>query len=371
MKSRLPSPTLERLALGLGLASSACLAVAAFAAFADSKSAAWSHLDDLATRGRANVLEAWAAITRVDAAQGGEAACLEPASEIVALDPREPRELSSPPAPRRPGPLLAPSLFEALLEESGRAELVKQDLPEALALATEAAQKDAPPEHVAQARLRAIQLAARQGATAIARAQWEAARSSVDPAIVTGETSTVLLCALAALPAYDAAERSAAVEPIVARWTANALVLPGPGKFARDGAEPRARFVWRPDPRAAALRERLLDSCARPAAWTASFAVYDDALRRNAFLEWIGVPLPADVRRDGWSLHPAAVELLAVRADAEGRRYAHLVRRETVESALHGELSARHALPEGFELDLRGDATDRGDTVGPWIDLGP
>jgi signal transduction histidine kinase len=371
MKSGLPSSALERFALALGLVSSLCLAIGAFAAFGDSRNAGWSHLDDLSTRVRSNVREAWGAITRVDESKGREATCLEPASESIALSSPAENERRTPPAPIRAGPMLAPNLFEALLEESGRAELVKHDLPEALSLATEAAQKDAPPEHIAQARLRAIQLAARQGLTDAAHAQWEAARDSIDPAIVTGDTSTLLLCALAALPTYDEAGRAAAVDSVVRAWTSNALVFPESlGRFERIGDAPRARYEWTANQREAALRERLLELCQRPPEWSARFAAFDEETRRAAFQSWVGVSMPIEASRESWSLYPAAVELLAARKDAHGRTLAHLVRREVVEDALRMELTARHALPEGFALDLRGDDAAKGEMVGPWIDLG-
>ena len=114
----------------------------------------------------------------------------------------------------------------------------------------------------------------------------------------------------------------------------------------------------------------MLELCGRPAAWTAAFAALDDSRRRLAFLDWSGVSPTVEAARDVWSLHPAAIELLAVRKDAQDHVIAHLVRRAVVEDALRAELSGRHALPEGFVLDLRGDDKVRGEMVGPWIDLG-
>lgn len=371
MKSRLPSPLLERLALALGLVSSLCLSVAAFAAFGNSQSAGWSHLDDLATRVRSNVREAWSAITRVDESQGIGSTCLRPASELITLSAPAETLMGAAPAPIRTRPLTTPNLFEALLDESERAELLKRDLPDALSLATEAAQKGAPPEHIAQARLRAIQLAARQGLADVAHAQWETARASVAPGIVTGDTSTLVLCALAALPTYDEASRSAAVEPLVASWTSDELVLPiSLGRFERASEDPAARYEWSPDLRELALRDRLLELCNRPAQWIARFKIFDENVRRAAFIDWSGVSPTVEAFRESWSLHPAAVELLAVRKDAQDRVIAQLVRRSVVEDALRAELSGRHTLPDGFVLDLRGDDTARGEMVGPWIDLG-
>ena len=366
MKSRLPSSSLERVALALGLVSSVCLCVAAFATFGNSEAAGWSHLDDLSTRARSNVREAWNVITRTDATY------LDPASESVVLGTALESALRAAPEPIRTRPFTSPTLFEALLDESRRAEIVKRDLPEALSLASEAAQKTAPPEHVAQARLRSIQLAAQQGRAELAHAQWDGARASVQPEIVTGDTSTLLLCLLAALPTYDENTRVAIAEPIVVLWTSNALVLPNSmGRFERLSESLDARYAWSPDPRESALRERLLELGKRPPEWLVRFATFDERVRRAAFIDWVKSPIPVDAARDHWSLHPAALELLAVRKDAENKLVAQLVRRSGVETALQAELSQRHALPDRFTIDLRGDETAQGEMVGPWIDLGP
>src|SRR5687768_13601843 len=112
MASHPSSTSLERSALALGLASSLCLAVAAFAAFGDSRNAGWSHLDDLTTRIRANVREAWAGLTAVDQPRTEDGTMLAPASELIRLSPTT--EPWAEPEPIRPGPLPAPTAFEAL-----------------------------------------------------------------------------------------------------------------------------------------------------------------------------------------------------------------------------------------------------------------
>src|SRR4029079_269324 len=83
MKLTRPTPALERFVLVLGITSSACLAVAAFAALGSPREAGWSHLNDLAARTRDNVRAAWSAVTADVATSGGEPVCIEPASEIV------------------------------------------------------------------------------------------------------------------------------------------------------------------------------------------------------------------------------------------------------------------------------------------------
>src|SRR5687767_11721250 len=120
MASHPTSTSLERSALALGLVSSLCLAVAAFAAFGSSRDAGWSRLDDLTTRIRANVRETWSMVTAVDPARGEETTLLTPASEVIALSPPAEPWSEQPPDPVRPAPFTVPSAFEALFAESER-----------------------------------------------------------------------------------------------------------------------------------------------------------------------------------------------------------------------------------------------------------
>ena len=359
------SPSLERWALGLGLASSLCLGVAAFAAFGDSRDVGWSRVDDLSTRARNNVREAWEALLRVDSSA---AQPLQPASALIVLDGPL---LAPPPQALRPQPIEPPNLFSVLFAESEHQALAAADLPQALAIMTEAVDKQAPPEHLAQARLRAIQLAQQLGRAEEARAHWELARAQIDPALVSQDTSTLLFCALAALPAFSAAQRAAAVEDVVGLWTANALVLPDAGRgFARTGEDGRGPFEWSPALRESALRARLAELVEFPPHWNASFAEFDERAARTDFLERFGDVAANGLARESWSLLPAADELLAVRLDEQGRRVGRIVERAAAEAALIAELAARHGLPEGFTLDLRGENATQGEMVGPWIDLG-
>src|SRR4029079_16233430 len=83
MKLTRPTPALERFVLVLGITSSACLAIAAFAALGSPREAGWSHLNDLAARKRDNVHAAWNAARARVATSRGAPVCLEPASDMV------------------------------------------------------------------------------------------------------------------------------------------------------------------------------------------------------------------------------------------------------------------------------------------------
>lgn len=368
--------SIERIVLVLGLASSLCLVIAAFAAFGDTREAGWSHLNDVSARVRDNVREAWSAITKVDEARAGGPVCVAAASDVVVLwtahasPPRMPLE------PLRPGPLKSPNLFDVLMSESERSELEKHDLSEALAMAIEAASKDAPPEHTAQARLRAIQLAARAGRTEDVIAQWKAAAVAIDPRIVTGETSTLLLCLLAALPAFSLEERVAVAEPFVASWAPDRgpsqFVLPhAHARVERTGDGVATHFTWMADERELALREHLLDACGRPPAWIARFEHFDAESERAAFASEWDVTNASALSRESWTLRPAFGELVAVRTDGHGDAEGHIVLRSAVIGALQSALSAHGALPAEFALDLDGGDTNLGEAVGPPLELGP
>jgi signal transduction histidine kinase len=360
------STSLERFVLGLGLLSSLCLGVAALAAFGGGRDAGWSRVDDLANRARANVRETWDDLRRVDAqGETGLRALCDP----VVLDGEI---LADGPAPVRLRPMSSPNLFEVLLAQAEACELHKQDLEQALSLVSEALQKQAPPEQLGLARLRAIQLAQRLDRADEVLGHWHAAREGIDPAFALGDTSTLLLCALAALPAIPEQARAAELDQLVRLWTANELVLPASQRgYAPTDASDSPRQRWFADARESALRQRLGDSANLPEAWRAQFSEFDERAQRQDFLALIEQVPSGDFSRDLWTVAPVNAELIAVRLDEQARRIGQLLSRSETESALNSALNSRHALPEDFALDLSGNAAQLGETVGPWLDLGP
>ncbi len=369
MKLTRPTSSLERFVLVLGLASSVCLAVAAFAAFGSPHEAGWSHLNDLAASIRANVRAGWSAVTADVPTKAGEPVCLEPASDVVHWTRAQAAAISPRVEPIAAVPIPGLSAFDALHSESERADIERHKLDDALSLAEEAAVKEADAAWLAQARLRTIQLAARLERPETVRKHWGEARAHIDPHIVTGDTSTLLLCLLAALPSIDAGQRAADAEQVVESWTAEQLPVPG-GSPRMERTEGSPYFECASDPRESALRARLLTGCEAPREWTARFDEFDTRRRREALRAMVG-SLPVDAPADAWTIHPAAGELLAVRATTHDSFRGHMLLRSTLERAMRAELEERHALPEGFALDLSGDASALGEPVGAWLDLAP
>ncbi len=104
---------------------------------------------------------------------------VEPAGEVFRWDADEPllqplelRERWGPPEER--------NVFDTLLAEAERQELVEEDLRKALELVLEALEKEPAAEHRPEGILRAIQLAAKLGETEIAWTHWELAHDELD-----------------------------------------------------------------------------------------------------------------------------------------------------------------------------------------------
>jgi signal transduction histidine kinase len=371
MKLTPPTSSLERFVLGLGVASSACLAIAAFAAFGNSREAGWRHLNDIAGRARESVRTAWSTLTADTSTPDGRSAFIEPASDVIRWSRQD---ASEPPAPlevTHPAPRTSLSVFDALFSESARAEIARGDLAEALSLAEESLVKEADAASLAQARLRAIQLAAKLGRGDTVLAHWRHAYRDVDPRIVTGDTSTLLLSLLAALPFLDRKAHDAEIGNVLRLWSAGELPVPGfAARFERFERDGRTWLDCAPDARESALRERLVEDGGRPENADASFRAYDARRRREALRELVGTLL-SNPEEGRWNLLPAGGDLLAVRAFHPNVIHGYFVLRPSLVDAFRSVLDAQHALPAGFQIDMTGDRPALGEPVGASIDLGP
>lgn len=370
MRTPSSSRRLERIALGLGLAASAGLLVAAFVALGAPSEVGWSRLNELVARARENVVASWAATTAVDGDDVPGAA-----SPLVAWTSAEAARAATAPT-RAVAPVDAsatPSdFFRALFAESERAEIEGGDAREALALVEEASSKPANADELADARLRAVQLCVRLGDPARARAHAERALRDVPEWATTGGAPTAVAILLAALPALEPDERATFAEPVVETWTRDA--------WAFDGVEPRFERASGPNgatwhrtesPLETALRERLLEVCGRPATLVARFAALDADRARRALWTLTGdLPTDPGLSAVSWRISPAGPDLVAVRREASDRFVARIVDRDAFEHAFETRLAESRALPEGFALDVSGARADLGESVGAPIDLG-
>ncbi len=339
--------------------------------FSNPRGAAWSHIDDLCTRAKRNVRDVWDSMLVTDPSLGDEARFLDQQAELVELDPSSEIDATSPPLALPADPIDDKSVFEVLLSESERVELSQGRMRDALSLASEACMKQAPAGRLALARLRTIQLGASLDDRALVEEHWNAAAKEIDPAFSSGDTSTLLLCALAALPKLDPELARSAVDQIASLWTANKLILPSAERrFERvEDSQFGARAVYRTDARETALRERFLAYAGNDAALLARFATLDAAWRRRAFADMGGLPTSSQISRERWTLSPTALGLIAERENSAGRRVLQYTAQSSLEDAMKAGVVAQDALPRRFNLDLSGENVQLGERVGTSFEL--
>ncbi len=270
---------------------------------------------------------------------------VEPAGEVFtwkpgepALEPLELRERWEPMEPE------APTVFDTLLAEAERRELVEEDPRAALGLVLDALAAEPEALHRPEGLLRAIQLGGRLGETEIARTHFELVRKELDPRDAR-EGLPYECLSWFALPAGVSRE-----VPAAALFSGDDLA-----RFALDedrillGApevRPEVRFELSPTLEVLLERLRL-----EPPPLEARKA---RALARSAGA------LPA-VEEDGlW--HPF---------DWAGRPFLARSSAGTVEGFFHapdalaGALARRARLPDGFQLDFRGEEESAGPAVRP------
>ncbi|MEQ1891008.1 MAG: hypothetical protein ABL998_00560, partial [Planctomycetota bacterium] len=142
-------------------------------------------------------------------------------------------------------------VLDALLAETVRLEVDERDPSRAATVLADAQKHVTDPVRAARLALRTIQLARGRGDDELVRTTWRAATSELDPGLVLGETSALLVLTLAAGPALEIVERARVRDRLSGLWTRGELPLP---------REAPGELLWslrQPAPVAAELRRRL------------------------------------------------------------------------------------------------------------------
>lgn len=365
----------QRAVLVTGLASATVLAVAAWQPFADPGASAQLEQARLASEAAEGIAAEWDLWMRAPELPVPDA--------IAAVVPSAVRD----------EPAMASAQVEsdrgaarALLSESERVELSRNDLPEALALVEEALTKHPTPTEVARGRLRGVQIAARLGRRDDVRRHFDAsigvlarptavppaaedrapdgaevsvarpeATAPLDGTELVDGASALALAVLAAGDAIDDGQRAPACARLAALAESGALVLPGADpELARAGD----RYVVTVDPRRAAFEDLLAARCPALRADPAASA-----------LRSVARPLLGALRTDVWTVRRAADGIAFARAaDGEHARVA-LATFEQVERRLTELAAHRGLLATGIAIDARGTREDLGPALRSPIEL--
>ena len=234
-------------------------------------------------------------------------------------------------------------IAQALMLESQRLEHMSQDPESALEVVLDLFSKEPGRALLASARLRAIQLAVRTDRMDIAAEQWALARAELSGRECLGETSQLLLCALAAAPALSLEQRASARDELVSLWVSGALVVP---------TDEPIREVYRERVQAllpeANSDERLDQSVLRE--------------RTRELAHKAGRPIPNPDDGELAVLRVADQQLLYRAKDAElikGR----FVPPGTIEEAIKTAVHKAGLLPDGYSIDFTGTNEDAGPIV--------
>jgi signal transduction histidine kinase len=238
-----------------------------------------------------------------------------------------------------------PTVFDTLLAEAERRELVEGDARAALGLVDDALDSTDAGAHRPEGLLRAIQLASRLGETETARQRWTSVRTELGPGEAR-EGIPYLWLAWLALPGELRAETPAA-ELVPPQDVERLFLAEDRISFAGDAA----RFEL--SPTLEALLARLgLPSPPAGARATAALARVLGALPEVAEDElWHAL----EVMPEGAAARPFLAR--ATSGAIEGFFFAP--------EALGRVLAARARLPRGFALDFRGDLATAGEVVRP------
>src|SRR6185503_10175414 len=244
--------------------------------------------------------------------------------------------------PLAPADDVGPSVFETLLVEAERLELVEDDLEGALELVQEALTKDAGSDRLAEGWLRALQLGAHLGRPDVVRENWERLQSLANVESDAAFGLPVRVLAWLALPPETRA--TVAAESVVTREELERLLLAEDRLTLGTPEEPETRFELSPT-LACLLEDMGLDP---PSLERRTRAALEgiEALPRKDVVEhrWLCTELaqrPFFMRRDGGNI--------------TGFLYAT--------RALEEALSGRAGLPAGFALDFDGDDETLGAVV--------
>ena len=354
----------EHLVLALGLVSSLALAAAAFAPLSDPDSTGRAQLAQIASRTADGVAAEWALARRE------EAPLCTPASDTLSWT----REFAlAKPAEIAPSSAntaeIDSTVFDALMSESERTEITKRDIAEAAAFVSDALTKPADPARKALGSLRSIQLEAALGHDDLVATRWNEVRRDVSPRLASGDTSVVLLAAIAAQGHLPSAARAELCDWIGAAWTKGELVLPGRDSiFVRRESASGVRYEPAIDPRATELRGRFLAICGAAPELRAAFGRLDDVERASALRRTLGV-MPADAATTEWSLTPFGDDFFAAREGPNSTIRGHFLARRALGANLARRASEHGLLAEGLQLDFSGDRADLGPVVRPRTDL--
>jgi len=210
----------ERAVLGAGIVSALALVVAAFTSYGDGDEAGRVELSKLGGEIADGVTREWRRIAR-DSREPGERRGVQFTWSADEAD-LELAEFSDWLAVRSE----ATTVGEALLAEAARIELVENDPERALATVMDVLKEEPAREQRAEARLRAIQLAVLTGKPETAREEWQLCSQELLGSEARGETSYLLLAALAAAPLLEESERTLAQAQVVDAWYGGRLALP-------------------------------------------------------------------------------------------------------------------------------------------------
>ncbi|MCB9903753.1 MAG: HAMP domain-containing histidine kinase [Planctomycetes bacterium] len=197
------------------------------------------------------------------------------------------------------------------------------------------------------ARLRAIQLAGKDGRTDVVREQWSLASAELSGAETESGLPVLLACGLAAGRALPQEDRCAIATRLSAAW--------GAGELALEGEEPLVAVLGGTAPpvvsenaRLGALARRVEELGAEANCVDESFARRRSAWIAAGLREVVG-PLPEPLAVGRWEIHATPAGPFAVRGAADGARtgsfvdpaglgnaLAERLRRDAPESA-HGE----------------------------------
>jgi|GEM_PF-1424132 len=387
---RRPARLAERLLLLAGLVVAAALLLAAFALVHEPEG-----------EGRAALARASGGIAEaVEAEWRRQAPFREPAGRPDAALRRDRFEWR--PGVDEPLPAIAPrelatlreaedATADALLAESRRLELLPGRADAALDSVLRALDRSPDPGRRAEARLRAIRLAARAGRADVAREQWAAARAELAGDEALDGVSVRLLGGLAVAPLLDEEERHALLDELTQAWCDGRLALPEPvDRLRTEGRAADGALTAEPALRAA-LRLRLQSIAPARVADEARWAA--DARRRHlaALAAVLGGELPAPSPGAALAVSlpaafPAAAlvvgsaepagaptseapgalpdrALLVATRETSGVVQARFVSASALAASFLDMVRAADLLPAGFSIDVAGTRADLGPVV--------
>lgn len=340
----------ERAVLAGGLLSTVALLWAALALHGDPERAGQSRLARQAGEVSDGIVAEWERLRRDEMfwneAAGSIVRWTRPVDDEEGVEPFAVREWSG----ARADGFAA---FDALFAEANRLERAEGDATEALAVVLEALDKDADPPRIAQARLRAIQLARRLERSEVAREQWRLAATELNGSEAREGVAYLLLDALAAAELLDAEERAAARDRLVGLWATQRLALPETDAPIAPGALPHPTDDLRD-----ALRAMVQELGAEPDPRLEAAALVERG-RRIARATGTLPPLPDDRGFAVWS----GDEVEITYTERDGIAQGVFLDPGAMTTRLRRALTEHELVPEEFTADFTGDEEGAGVVV--------